>query len=164
MMDFMNSFEYLSFAELVVRITLALLFGLLIGIDRDTKNKPVDFRVYMLVCMTSCIMAILSQELYADFNTAESVVSVDLGKIISGVLTGVGFLGAGAIIKRGDNQVIGSATGASIWASGGIGLTIGFGFYMLAFAAFISVLVILVGGGLAMTFFGDKKDKENNNN
>jgi len=163
-MDFMNSFEYLSFAELVVRITLALLFGLLIGIDRDTKNKPVDFRVYMLVCMTSCIMAILSQELYADFNTAESVVSVDLGKIISGVLTGVGFLGAGAIIKRGDNQVIGSATGASIWASGGIGLTIGFGFYMLAFAAFISVLVILVGGGLAMTFFGDKKDKENNNN
>ena len=113
-MDFMNSFEYLSFAELVVRITLALLFGLLIGIDRDTKNKPVDFRVYMLVCMTSCIMAILSQELYADFNTAESVVSVDLGKIISGVLTGVGFLGAGAIIKRGDNQVIGSATGASI--------------------------------------------------
>jgi len=160
----MNSFEYLSFAELVVRITLALLFGLLIGIDRDTKNKPVDFRVYMLVCMTSCIMAILSQELYADFNTAESVVSVDLGKIISGVLTGVGFLGAGAIIKRGDNQVIGSATGASIWASGGIGLTIGFGFYMLAFAAFISVLVILVGGGLAMTFFGDKKDKENNNN
>jgi len=164
MMDFINSFEYLSFTELIVRITLALLFGMLIGIDRDTKNKPVDFRVYMLVCMTSCIMAILSQELYADFNTAESVISIDLGKIISGVLTGVGFLGAGAIIKRDDNQDIGSATGASIWASGGIGLTIGFGFYMLAFAAFISVLVILVGGGLAMTFFGDKKDKENNNN
>ncbi len=74
--------------------------------------------------------------------------TLDLGKIIAGVLTGIGFLGAGAIIKVEKTQIVGTATGASIWAAGGIGLCLGFGMYGLALIGFLAVVCILVLGGI----------------
>ena len=146
--------------ELLVRVGLAMLFGMILGLERDSKNKPIDFRAYMIVCVSTCVVAILGQELYADFANADKIVSLDLAKIISGVLTGIGFLGAGAIIKRENDQVVGTATGASIWASGGIGLALGFGFYILSIVAFIAIAVILIVGGHFMPRIVDKKDSE----
>jgi len=146
-----------SFTEAIIRTGLALLFGLVIGIERDTKDKPIDFRAYMIVALTTCIIAIMGQELYFDYSSAKGFVSLDLGKIISGVLTGIGFLGAGAIIKVESNQIKGSATGASIWASGGMGLCVGFGMYTLAGIAFVSVIAILVIGG----YLGSKVQENN---
>ena len=154
------SLTYLTWSELLLRIFLAMAFGMLLGLDRDIKNKPIDFRAYMIVCVTSCVVAILGQELYAEFSQAEEIISIDLGKIIAGVLTGIGFLGAGAIIHQDDNRVVGTATGASIWAAGGIGLALGFGYYNLALAAFIAIGIILVGGGIFMAKFQGKNDKE----
>lgn len=150
----------LDWTESLFRMLLAIFFGFLIGIDRYTKNKPIEFRAYMIVSLTTCIVAIMGQELYANYSNAENVISLDLSKIIAGTLTGLGFLGAGAIIKIEDKQIIGSATGASIWASGIIGLAIGFGFYGLAFFALVSVMLILVVGGLSMKYFEGKTDKE----
>lgn len=141
------SLTYVGWPELLLRVGLAMLFGLLLGLDRDSKNKPIDFRAYMIVAVTSCIVAVLGQELYSDFADADQVVSVDLAKIIAGVLTGIGFLGAGAIIHRGEGNVVGTATGASIWSAGGIGLALGFGFYGLALVAFLAVGMILVFSG-----------------
>lgn len=141
------SLTYVGWPELLLRVALAMLFGLLLGLDRDSKNKPIDFRAYMIVAVTSCIVAVLGQELYSDFANADPVISVDLAKIIAGVLTGIGFLGAGAIIHRGEGNVVGTATGASIWSAGGIGLALGFGFYGLALVAFLAVGMILAFSG-----------------
>lgn len=164
MLDLLTDFfslNTLSAQELITRIGLAMAFGFVIGLDRDTKNKPIDYRAYMLVAITTCIIAILGQELNIEYINSpnKDFISLDLGKIISGALTGIGFLGAGAIIKRDDNSVIGSATGASIWASGGIGLALGFGFYNLAFITFIAISLILIGGGLFMKHVQNKPDK-----
>ncbi len=151
--------EVLGFGEMFLRLLLAAAFGFVIGYDRDTKNKPIDFRAYIIVCVATCVIAIMGQELYFDYAQAKSVVSVDLAKIISGVLTGIGFLGAGAIIKRDDKaQIVGSATGASIWASGAIGLCLGFGFYGLAIVSFLVLALILIGGGWWMEKAIDQKD------
>ncbi len=150
-----------EFWDLLLRVGLALLFGLLIGLDRDTKNKPIDFRAFMIVAATTCIVAVLGQELYLKYTTeAANFASLDLGKIISGVLTGIGFLGAGAILKVEEDRVVGTATGASIWASGGIGLALGFGFYELAALGFVAVALVLVGGGFVMSRFMGQQDKE----
>lgn len=121
---------------------LAFLFGLAIGYDRKTKDKPIGYQSYAIIAITTCLLAIMSQELYLQFKSLEDF-TLDLGKVISGVLTGIGFLGAGAIIKRDDTEVIGTATGASIWAAGGIGLMLGFGFYVLSFLGFVSILLTL---------------------
>lgn len=149
MTDIIQGFELsiLTWPEVIIRTLLAAILGLVIGIERGIKNKPVDFRVFIIVCSSSCLIAILSQEIYADYARADNVIKVDLGKIIAGVLTGIGFLGAGAIIKRENDEVVGSATGASIWASGGTGLALGFGFYGLAFITFLIVAIILFVGG-----------------
>ena len=152
-MEFFDTYlnlNYVSWGEAILRIGLACLFGLVFGLERHTKNKPINFRVYMLVSMTSCVICILGLELGQELLEQDSVTNLDLGKIISGTLTGIGFLGAGAIMKLDDNRVIGTATGASIWASGGIGLTLGFGYYGLAFAAFVTVALILFIGGFFM--------------
>ena len=133
-----------------MRIALALLFGFVLGYERDKKDKPIDFRAFMIVCVATCIIAIMGQELYSVYDGPNTMPPVDMAKIIAGVLTGIGFLGAGAIIHSGDTKIIGTATGASIWASGAIGLAIGFGLYGLAVAAFIAVAIVLVIGGIWM--------------
>lgn len=145
-------------AETLLRVFLALIFGFVLGLERDRKNKPIDFRAYMIVAVTTCIIAILGQELYSDYSEASTVVSLDLGKVIAGVLTGIGFLGAGAIIKVENDQVIGTATGASIWASGGIGLCLGFGMYGLAGIGFIAIASILIIGGFWSHIASQKSD------
>jgi putative Mg2+ transporter-C (MgtC) family protein len=159
MIDLNLDLTYLSWQELLLRVGLAMAFGLVLGLERDTKNKPIDFRAYMIVAVTTCVLAILGQEIYSDFASADSIVKVDLSSIVAGVMTGIGFLGAGAIIQRGD-RVVGTATGASIWAAGGIGLTIGFGFYVLGIVAFGAISLILLAGGLCRTWFSGKDDKE----
>ncbi len=149
-----------SWQEAAMRVFIALAFGMILGLDRDSKNKPIDFRAYMIVALTSCTVAMLGQEVYIEFAKNNNYTVIDLGKVISGTLTGIGFLGAGAIIQKGDTKVVGTATGASIWAAGGIGLTIGFGFYALAIIAFLAVTTTLVLGGVYMRLFNGTEDKE----
>lgn len=144
--EFFN-LEVIEWSDAVLRIFLAGLFGLLIGMDREQKNKPIDFRAFMIISLAACMLAIIGQEFYREFEDPTDVLQLDLGKIIDGTLTGIGFLGAGAIIKHGEDQVVGTATGASIWASGGIGLSVGFGYYGLAALVTGAILIILVGLG-----------------
>lgn len=134
--------------ELLLRVGLAMLFGMLIGLDRETKGKPIDFRAFMIVAVGSCIIAILGQDIHHTLPMPDGAEGhpIDQGKIFEGVLTGIGFLGAGAIIKQG-GTVIGTATGSCIWACGAVGLALGYGFYDLALVGFLAVLSILVIGG-----------------
>lgn len=144
-MDTMFFFQTLSWTEACFRVLLALLFGFCLGYDRLQKNKPVDFRVYMIVATMTCLVAIMGSELFALRGADGTNLEFDLLRIIEGVLTGIGFLGAGAIIKSNESKVIiGTATGASIWGAGSVGLMIGFGLYGLAILGFAVLLTILV--------------------
>lgn len=154
--------QTVSLIDLVVRVGLAALLGCLIGLDRDLKNKPIDFRAYMIVCVATCLVAILGQELYATYAARDNFVSLDLGKIISGTLTGVGFLGAGAIMrdKNNENRIVGTSTGASIWVASIIGLCIGFGYVVVAIVGFAAIILILLGIGFLLPEIRGDKDKE----
>ncbi len=163
-MDVLASYlelQTLSYLEFGIRILLAVIFGLVIGWDREAKNKPIDFRAYMIVAAATCAIAVVGQEVYMDFGSGDTIASIDLGKVIAGVLTGIGFLGAGAIIQDGDTKVVGTATGASIWASGVFGLALGFGQYGVAFITFLVIAAILIIGGAYMKAFSGKADDEN---
>lgn len=146
--DHWFNMDIVSAEETLIRVGCAIVFGFILGFERGRKNKPMDFRAYMIVAAASCIIAIMGQELATDYSSGNAVVTLDLGKIIAGVLTGIGFLGAGAIIKVEKTQIVGTATGASIWAAGGIGLCLGFGMYGLALIGFLAVVCILVLGGI----------------
>ena len=135
--------EIVPYSEAALRVFIACVIGFILGFDRAQKAKPMGYRTYIIVAVTTCLLAIMGQEIYADYSDVKEVLRIDLGKIISGVVTGIGFLGAGAIIRDDKNQIIGSATGASIWASGGIGLMLGFGFYSLAVIGFMTIFFVL---------------------
>lgn len=157
-METLTSLSIVELPEALLRLLLAALLAMAPGIERDAKRKPIDFRAFAIVAMASCALAILGQEIYADFAAADAFVSIDLAKIVAGVLTGIGFLGAGAIIQRDDGDVVGTATGASIWASGAIGLTIGFGFYALALAMFGLTAIVLIAGAWMARLFARQRD------
>ena len=158
MADFLN-FEVVPFWEVLLRVLLSVGLGLAIGLDRDLKNKPIDFRAYIVVAVTACVIAVMSQELYAEYAGTEKTVTLDFMRIIAGVLTGIGFLGAGAIIRsRDSDRIVGTTTGASIWAAGALGLALGFGFYGITLIAFLTVLGTLVVLGYFMPAITDERD------
>ena len=89
------SLQTLTWPDAFLRVGLACFFGFVLGFDRSLKNKPVDFRVYMIVATSACLAGLMGQEIYADYMNRDDVLSLDLMRIIEGVLVGIGFLGAG---------------------------------------------------------------------
>ena len=115
---------------------MSFFFGGLIGFERERKGRSAGLRTHILVCMGSCLIMLLSLFIFESY---KNDVPLDPVRIAAGVVTGIGFLGAGTIMRS--ERVSGMTTAASIWVSAGIGLSAGCGFY---FAAFIATLLSLV--------------------
>lgn len=118
----------------MIRLAVSVVIGGLIGLERELGGKPAGLRTIILVSLGSTVLLLIGLEL--GLNGAE------LARIIAGVVTGIGFLGAGAII-RARGEVYGLTTAATIWLASGLGIAIGAGYYMLAVLATIAVLVVL---------------------
>jgi putative Mg2+ transporter-C (MgtC) family protein len=129
-------------AEVVLKLILATALGGLIGLERETSKKPAGFRTNILICLGATMMMILSGLLLK--GTQES--TGDLTRIAAGVITGIGFMGAGTIIQS-RGMVIGLTTAAGLWAVAVLGLVIGSGYYLFAviFAAIIITTLFILG-------------------
>ena len=119
---------------IVIRIAVSIIVGGLIGLERELEHKPAGLRTIILVCLGSTIFMLVGMEL--------GLFGAEIGRIVAGVVTGVGFLGAGAII-RARGEVYGLTTAATIWLASGLGLAIGAGSFVLAIIASIATLVVL---------------------
>ena len=127
----------ISQEEVILRLVIATLFGGLIGLERESHKRPAGFRTHILVCIGSALVMIVSQYAFLDF--AEKSMGYDPGRIAAQVISGIGFLGAGTILREG-STVKGLTTAASLWVVSGIGLAIGSGFYL--FGAVTTGLVV----------------------
>lgn len=124
---------------IVLKLVLAAFMGGLIGFERETHGRAAGLRTHILVCMGSALIMMTS--LYV-CQAAADPGSCDPSRIAAGVVTGLGFLGAGTILRF-RASVKGLTTAASLWTVGAIGLAIGTGFYKAAFATTILVLITL---------------------
>ncbi|WP_315167755.1 MgtC/SapB family protein [Metaclostridioides mangenotii] len=122
--------------EIVSRLVLALVLGGLIGLEREKIHQFAGFRTHILIALGACISAIVSIELVADY------ASSDPSRIPGQVLTGIGFLGAGAILKT-KGGVKGLTTAAGMWATACLGLAIGCGYYTLSILGWLSIVITL---------------------
>jgi len=122
--------------DIVLRLTIALLVGALIGIEREYRGHPAGVRTLALVSVGSCIFTAAGLFIFPGHNT-------DPTRVAAQVVTGVGFLGAGAIF-RSDDGVKGLTTAATVWVVAALGMSIGFGLYVLALGGAVIVLVDLV--------------------
>jgi len=144
MLDYLRQFNMPS---VLLRLTLAVLCGGLIGINREHKRRPAGFRTYMLVCLGAAMTGVLSQYLWVMINTQWAEASallnkkVDVSRIGAKAIGGVGFLGAGTILITDQSEVKGLTTAAGLWASACLGLAIGGGFYEGALAGFLAIFL-----------------------
>jgi putative Mg2+ transporter-C (MgtC) family protein len=141
--------------EMIARLLLAALLGSLIGLERERISWAAGLRTHMLVCVGSCLLMIVSAFGFADILSTPHVI-LDPSRIAAQVVSGIGFLGAGAILMRGE-VVRGLTTAASVWAVAAIGLTVGSGLYSAAIAATTIILIILAGIKPIEERFKDKR-------
>lgn len=133
----------LGHAELITRLALAAIMGGAIGFERERLLWAAGLRTHMLVCVGSCLIMMVSAFGFGDVLGQPAVV-LDPSRVAAQVVSGIGFLGAGTILLRGE-VVKGLTTAASLWAVAAIGLAVGGGLYVAAIATTILVLGILAG-------------------
>tara|TARA_R110002072_G_scaffold60110_4_gene152940 strand:+ start:771 stop:1277 length:507 start_codon:yes stop_codon:yes gene_type:complete len=127
--------------EAATRLLVAAVLGMFVGFEREFRRKPAGIRTHMLVATGSAAFMILALEMIIGPLSALAQTSADPTRIIQGVIGGIGFLGAGAIIQGG-REVTGLTTGASIWVAGAIGISSGIGF--IDFAVLLTVIVVVI--------------------
>jgi len=125
--------------EILARLLLAVLLGGFIGYEREHTNRPAGFRTHILVCAGAALVMATSEYLVIRY----SISAVDPARLGAQVISGIGFLGAGTIIRDGVN-VRGLTTAASLWAVSCVGLAVGIGFYLGAVAATILIFITLI--------------------
>ncbi|MDU6877029.1 MgtC/SapB family protein [Clostridium tepidum] len=136
--------------QVIFRIFLSIVIGGTIGVERERKNRPAGFRTHILVCIGSC-MAVMIQLYIIEYmkemirinGELKYLLSADISRMASQVITGVGFLGAGTII-RDKGSVKGLTTAASIWVVACIGISVGLGFYFLSLVGFLGLILSLI--------------------
>jgi putative Mg2+ transporter-C (MgtC) family protein len=133
----------LSNSEMIIRLLLAAGLGSLIGAERERLIWAAGLRTHMLVCTGACLFMIVSAYGFAQVTGLYHVV-LDPSRVAAQVVSGIGFLGAGSILLRGD-VVRGLTTAASLWTVAAIGLAVGGGLYVASVAATLIILVILAG-------------------
>ncbi|WP_313992826.1 MgtC/SapB family protein [uncultured Selenomonas sp.] len=114
--------------EICLRLVLSCIMGGIIGYERQMRHKSAGLRTNMLVALGSCLIMLLSQSLY---DNVEGKTNADPARLAAQVVSGIGFLGAGAIMKEG-LTVTGLTTAATLWVVAGVGIAVGAGFYFAA--------------------------------
>ena len=121
--------------EMVLRLLMATALGAIIGYQRERAAKPAGLRTHVLICVGAALFTIASLYGFGDV--------ADPARIAAGIVAGIGFLGAGAIIRRDEGLVAGLTTAATIWAVAAIGLAVGAGLYLVSAVTAVLISIVL---------------------
>jgi putative Mg2+ transporter-C (MgtC) family protein len=128
--------------EGLLRVGLAAILGACIGLEREMREKQAGLRTNMLVSMGAALFTVSSLLLAAEFMEWEGAIRFDPSRILSTIVSGVGFLG-GAVIFRTEQRIRGITTAASIWSVTGVGIAAGAGLYITAIGATVLIVIVL---------------------
>lgn len=146
-----------QFTRIMIRLFAATLFGAAIGIERERAGKPAGFRTHILITVGTALFVIAC--------SGAGLTVEGLSRVIQGIVTGIGFLGAGSILKLNDERNIqGLTTAAGIWMTAAIGVTVGLGSVGLALLGTVLALIILAIVGLVEFRYNERHREENGAN
>ncbi|MEE4212041.1 MAG: MgtC/SapB family protein [Parvularcula sp.] len=132
---------HITWIEALLRMGTAFVLPLAIGIERFYHKKPIDFRPFVIVSLAACSLSLAALEIA--HRTFEDQISIDPTRVFAGVITGIGFLGAGAMFRDG-GFVKGGGSAASILAAGAIGIVSGVGLIWLAVMTCVPIILMLI--------------------
>lgn len=133
---------------IIIKVAIAALLGAVVGFERELARKVAGIRTHALVCLASALFTSISVDAFKGYIGS---VGYDPSRIISNIVVGIGFIGAGAILKHG-SKVEGTTTAASLWATAAIGVTIGVGLFKEAV-----VITVLIYAVLQVVWFIEQK-------
>lgn len=125
--------------DFMIKLGITMLLGLVIGIDRQLKSKPLGVKTSMVISVASCLVTIVSIEAVHRYSQPGHT-NMDPMRLAAQVVSGVGFLGAGVILRRSNDVISGLTTASMVWAASGLGIAVGAGFYYEAITASIMII------------------------
>ncbi|MEW9672042.1 MgtC/SapB family protein [Ammoniphilus sp. 3BR4] len=126
--------------SVLVKLGASIVFGLIIGLERELRKKPLGLKTSLVICVSSCLLTIVSIESAHRYAQAY-VTPMDPLRLAAQIVSGIGFLGAGVILRKQNDIIVGLTTAAMIWAASGLGIATGAGFYV---EAFVGVCLIIL--------------------
>lgn len=128
--------------EILAKLGISAVLGLIIGLERELKRKPVGLKTSLVISIVSCLLTIVSiQSAYMFPGSDEVNITMDPLRLAAQIVSGIGFLGAGVILRRGNDSISGLTTAAMIWGAAGIGIAVGAGFFLEAFAGVVLLII-----------------------
>lgn len=139
----------LDYLEIVLRISISIIFSSIIGYERESKGHDAGLRTHILVCLGATLITLIQVEatysilqIGLEHSDTAQMLNTDITRMIAQIVSGIGFLGAGTIIVT-KKSVTGLTTAASIWTIAGLGIAIGMGYYFLSFVGCIAIFLVL---------------------
>ena len=145
----MESLTSIINIDYFIRIAIAVIFGFCIGLERELTNKYAGLRTHILVCLGACVFTIISIYGFPTFAPGDNVNPMqatgirDTGRVAAQIVTGIGFIGAGTVLRNGP-IVLGLTTAATLWLAASIGMACGAGMFDIAFAGTCLAVLTLV--------------------
>ncbi len=149
----------MTHTEMIFKLFIASIVGLFIGIDRSLKQKPLGLKTCLIISVASCLVTIVSIESFHRFATP-IYRHMDPMRLTAQIISGVGFLGAGVILRRNNDVISGLTSAALIWAASGLGIAIGVGLYIETFFAFLLFILAVNVIPHIIRMVGPKKLKQ----
>lgn len=144
--------------DLLLKLGISALLGLIIGVERELKRKPLGLKTSLVISIISCLLTIVSIEAAYIFPGNDEIrIQMDPLRLAAQIVSGIGFLGAGVILRRDNDHISGLTTAALIWGAAGIGIAVGAGFYVEAFAGVVLLIISVELIPFILTKLGPKK-------
>jgi putative Mg2+ transporter-C (MgtC) family protein len=147
--------------DILIKLGISAILGLIIGLERELKRKPVGLKTSLVISVVSCLLTIVSIESAYMFPDSDNVrITMDPLRLAAQIVSGIGFLGAGVILRRGNDSISGLTTAAMIWGAAGIGIAVGAGFFIEAFVGVALLIISVELVPYVMKFIGPKQLRE----
>ncbi|WP_461202795.1 MgtC/SapB family protein [Anoxybacillus sp. TBDG-1] len=146
-------------AHVLMKLGISAILGLIIGLERELKRKPVGLKTCLVISIVSCLLTIVSIESAYTFPKAEHI-NMDPLRLAAQIVSGIGFLGAGVILRRGNDSISGLTTAALIWGAAGVGVAVGANFYIEAILGVVFLIASVELIPLVTAVFGPKQLRE----
>jgi putative Mg2+ transporter-C (MgtC) family protein len=147
--------------DILIKLGISAVLGLIIGLERELKRKPVGLKTSLVISVVSCLLTIVSIESAYMFPDSDNVrITMDPLRLAAQIVSGIGFLGAGVILRRGNDSISGLTTAAMIWGAAGIGIAVGAGFFIEAFVGVALLIISVELVPYVMKYIGPKQLRE----
>ncbi|UZJ76991.1 MgtC/SapB family protein [Fictibacillus sp. KU28468] len=145
---------------ILIKLGISAFLGLVIGLERELKRKPVGLKTCLVISISSCLLTIVSIESAKSFSELTGRTMMDPMRLAAQVVSGIGFLGAGVILRRSNDVISGLTTAAMIWGASGLGIASGAGFFLEAAAGALMILISVELIPMIMKWMGPKTLRE----